>query len=94
MKIVDDRTEVERETHTALIAGTDSFLSGWGEAKDGVSYAVWACEPKHRYTVLDWVSGRSEMKRVRFVHDPYRPKGKGHCHIYCVHEGHPALGGA
>jgi len=91
MKIVDDRTKEEKKTHVYLICGTDSFMSGWGRAKNGVSYAVWACKPEHLSKVKRWVESRSEMKRVRLVTDPYKPKGKGHCHIYVVNDNHPSV---
>ena len=55
MQTVDDRTPEQKETHKFLIIGTDSFLSGWGQAKGGLSYAVWACKPEHRDQVLNWV---------------------------------------
>ena len=35
MELNDDRTEAQKRTHTCLIAGTDSFLSGWGKAEGG-----------------------------------------------------------
>lgn len=96
MIIEDDRTKEQKETHTWLVIGTDSFLSGWGKAEGGVSYAVWACKPEDRFKVLDWVEKRSDMKRVRESSEAYgskyKPKGKGHCHIYFVDDKHPALG--
>ena len=82
MIIQDDRTEEQKQTHTVLIVGTDSFMSGWGMAKDGVSYAAWATTERGLNDTLCWVKQRSEMKRVRVVHGQYRPKGSGHCHIY------------
>lgn len=91
MKLVDDKTDEQRETHKWLIVGTDSFMSGWGEARGGKSYAAWACRDEHRGEVLSWVEGRSDMKRVREVYGEYRPSGQGHCHIYVVEDGHPAL---
>ena len=95
MIIEDDRTQEQKETHTCLIIGTDRFMSGWGKAENGVSYAVWACEEKDSPKVLEWVKSRKEMKRIREVFETskskYRPKGKGHCHIYVVTEGHVSL---
>ena len=95
MKLVDDRTPEQRQSHRWLVVGTDSFMSGWGEAKGGVSYAAWACKSEHRSQVFAWVESRSDMKRVREVFEtngsPYRPSGRGHCHIYVVDENHPAL---
>ena len=67
-------------------------MSGWGGAGEGTSVAAWACEPGDEAQVLDWVNGRDEMKRVRQVSDPYRPKC-AHCHIYVVTEGHTSLKG-
>lgn len=92
MIMQDDRTDAEKLTHTTLIAGTDSFMSGWGQAEGGKSIAVWACEEGELSRVLSWADQRSDMKRVRRVYDPYKPHGEGHCHIYVVRFGHVALG--
>ena len=95
MKVRDDRTAEQKQTHTWLIIGTDSFLSGWGGASDGASYAAWACKPEDRSRVLAWVENRSDMKRVRefseYGDNHYRPSAKGDCHIYLADENHPAL---
>jgi hypothetical protein len=93
MIIQDDRTPEQKATHTWLVIGTDSFLSGWGKAQDGVSIAAWACRPSDRSKVLAWVESRSDMKRVREVSGDYRPKGSGHCHIYVVDSEHSSLKG-
>ena len=45
MILEDDRTLEQKKTHTSLIIGTDSFLSGGGEADKGKSFAAWACTP-------------------------------------------------
>lgn len=89
----DDRTESQRQTHTIGIVGTDSFMSGWGDASGGTSVACWACSPDQSYTrVFDWVNGRSEMKRVRVVDlRTWRPRNASHVHIYAVESGHPSL---
>jgi formate-dependent nitrite reductase cytochrome c552 subunit len=90
----DDRTEAEKRTHTWLIVGTDTFLSGWGKASEGKSYAVWACRPEDRARVLSWVEGRSDMTRVREVseyEEKYRPRGCADCHVYVVGKSHPSL---
>jgi hypothetical protein len=91
MNFQDDRTEKERETHKFLIVGTDSFMSGWGEAKGMTSYAAWACTESDRRNVLAWVRRRSDMKRVREVYGDYSPKRRGLLHVYVVKAGHPAL---
>jgi len=92
----DDRTEEQKKTHTCLVVGTDSFLSGWGEARGGASYAAWACKPKNFQSVWRWVKNRSDMKRVRQTQDPYYPSGCAHLHIYVVNDEnteypHPAI---
>lgn len=91
----DDRTPEQMATHHWLVIGTDRFMSGWGEAKNGVSIAAWACKPAHRRAVLDWVEARKDMKRVRESIDDgakrrYRPSC-AHLHIYLVDDEHPAL---
>ena len=87
----DDRTAEQKKTHNALVVGTDSFMSGWGEASGGLSYAAWACKPGTVDRVFSWVSNRSDMKRVRLVYDPYYPSGCKHLHIYVVNDDHPAV---
>jgi hypothetical protein len=92
MKLVDDRTPEQKKTHNYIVLGTDSFMSGWGEAKNGTSYAGWACEEKHLNRVESWVRNRSGMKRVRIVAGDYKPPSiNGHCHIYLVNENHPSI---
>ena len=91
----DDRTPEQRATHTWLVIGTDSSLSGWGEAASGASVAAWACRQADRLRVLRWVRARSEMKRVREVSEAggrcYRPRAAAHFHVYVVRPGHPSL---
>ena len=91
----DDRTEEQKQTHTCLIKGYDTFLSGWPSCYDH-SYAAWACKLADSDKVLKWVKSRSDMLNVRIVSDNYRPaarNGKSHYHIYAVTENHPALKG-
>ena len=74
MVIVDDRTEAQKKTHSLIVVGTDTVLSDWGQARNGASFAGWACT----YDVLDrvhrWVSHRSDMIRVRIVGADYKPR--------------------
>ncbi len=78
----DDRTEEEKKTHKLAVIGTDSFMSGWGMASGGVSYAGWAFRDGDYSKALAWINSRSEMKRVRVVSlDDYRPRA-AHTHIY------------
>lgn len=91
--IQDDRDETTRASHSVLIVGTDKFMSGWGRAEGGASYAAWACRPEVADKVYDWVSARSDMERVREEGPDYRPsKYCAYLHIYVVNEGHPAIG--
>jgi len=91
MKIRDDRTEEQKVTHPWLVIGTDPFLSGWGRAEGGTSYAAWACTPDDVETVKAWVRERGDMRRVRVVFGDYTPKGTGDLHIYVVGEDHAAF---
>ena len=95
-EIKDDRTLEQAETHTWLVVGTDSFLSGWGRAESRTSLAAWACEYEDLKHVTEWVESRSDMKRVRVVLDSpyrrrYRPRGDGLLHIYVVDDNHPSV---
>jgi len=83
VQIIDDRTEGQRITHCCLVIGTDPFLSGWGRAAGGVSYAAWACTPADAKNVERRIRARGDMLRVRVVcGNNYRPKKAGHLHIY------------
>jgi hypothetical protein len=78
----DDRTEAEQKTHTVAVVGTDPFLSGWGDAENGVSYAGWACRPEDIDETEASVRLRGDMLRVRIVTlKGYKPKA-AHTHIY------------
>ncbi len=79
----DDRTPEQKKTHTLIWLMTDRFMSGWGKAEGGSSYAGWAFEPKNQNGIESWVRSRSDAKNVRLVMGDYRPpSGPGHCHIY------------
>jgi hypothetical protein len=81
--IRDDRTETQRETHRWAVIGTDPFMSGWGGAQGGASYAGWACTSADADACLRMVRRRGDMLRVRLVSLPgYRASGAAHCHIY------------
>ena len=92
MILKDDRTPAQKQSPHIIVLATDSFMSGWGQAEQGPSYAGWACTSEQEYKVWNWVARRPEMKRVRVVMDNYRPPtGPGHCHIYVVDDNHPAI---
>ena len=88
MQRKDDRTEAQQQTHTILVVGTDRFLSGWGAALGGLSYAAWACDSGVQADAMrQRIAGRTDMSRVRTVIDKpgnrYAPKAPcKHLHIY------------
>lgn len=84
--LVDDRTEAEKKTHRLAVVGTDTFMSGWGRAGGGASYAAWAVRDGDLAGCLSWVESREDMIRVRVVSlDGYRPKA-AHTHIYVYNQ--------
>ena len=87
--IEDDRTDAERQTLTELIGGRDSFMSGWGKASGGGSFAFWACTPAQAADVRAWVVSRDEFTLVEFERMSQQAT---HCHIYAVNTNdHAAL---
>ena len=80
MIIDDKRTQEQKDNHDFLVVGTDSFMSGWGCASKGSSYAAWGCSGDDLDDCMDRVKSRSEMKRVRYVGTDYRPNP-----AYCAH---------
>jgi len=83
MIFVDDRTPEMKDRPHMIVLATDKFMSGWGEAKGGPSFAGWAVTFDELADVCQVVRGRREMKNVRLVGANYRPPGgPGHCHIY------------
>ena len=102
MHLEDDRTNAQKRTHTVLVRGHDTFMSGWGKAAGGKSFAIWACLPEDSDAVLAWVKSREEMKNVRICGPRWRAIpggrslcGRGHTHIYVVdrEKDHPSLAG-
>lgn len=89
----DDRTDEQRDTHSAIIVGRDTFLSGWGRAEGMDSFAGWACLPEDVQKVREWVEGRSDMEDVQTVDDDWEPEQGALYHIYVVHKNHPATTG-
>lgn len=78
----DDRTPEQRKTHVWLVTATDKFMSGWGEAKGGLSKVAWACETlAEAEKVESWVKNRGDMKYVNIHKGNWYPHAK-HVHIY------------
>ena len=92
----DNRTDEQMATHTIVIGGYDSWLSGWGKASGGDSYCGWACRPENADTVFEWVKKRGDISRVTRKLSTTRnfrlPRLCVHYRIYCVTENHLALG--
>ena len=94
MTIIDDRNDLQKNTHVWAVVATDKFMSGWGGAKGGKSIVAWAVDDLSKTSKLfDWVNNRSEMKYANVVNlNKYRsPRGTSHFHIYVANDGHPAL---
>jgi len=90
----DDRTNDQVVTHTHLVGGRDSFMSGWGLAP-GISYAYWACTDDQLPLVEKWVYSRDDQPRPKVIDESRLPTlSKGdQGHVYCIRDGHPALQG-
>jgi hypothetical protein len=89
MIMKDDRSFEEKTTYPILIGGIDRFLSEW--CPHGISYAFWACKEEDEPTVMKWVKSRGDINPVESHYKEVNKQGKGHCHIYVVEDGHPAL---
>lgn len=90
----DDRTAEERKTHRWAVVAHDKFMSGWGEAKGGVSRVAWACEcQSDAKNVARHIRARSDMKYVNVVFLPtYRaPRSTAHFHVYVIKAGDERL---
>lgn len=87
MTIQDDRTPEQRKTHRWGVVMRDSFLSGWGQARNGYSRCAWAFETLADAEIAESrVRARSDASYVRIVDlSQYRPsRGTVHFHIYVV----------
>ncbi len=83
MVLVDDRTDEQKTSHPMIVLMTDKFMSGWGAATGGPSYAGWAVSVDDVDAMETRIRERSDAKNVRIVSSDYRPpSGPGHCHIY------------
>ena len=90
--VQDDRTAAERISHVCFVKARDTFLSGYGDAEGGTSYAVWCCRPADHTKVGEWVKGRAEMVDLTtdFNPDTYKLKRRDRIHIYVVNDNHAA----
>jgi len=86
----DDRTPDQRVSHPIIVWGRDRFLSGWGGARGGYSWAGWACTSEDVNRCESWVRGRHDMQYVRVGGD--RPKGAQVKHVHGYLYSQPAGG--
>jgi hypothetical protein len=96
---VNDERKPEKEYF--LIGGKDKFMSGWGGAKGGNSYAFWALDKKHRHALVNklmtWVENRGDIIYIRYLYPNEKLKlnkltNAAHVSIYEVNpETHPAF---
>ena len=99
--IEDRRTEEQKQKLKYFVMGTDTFLSGWGQAKDAISYAVWFCETEEQHKKLkSFVKSRPEMTRIilgtaesfeRMLERKPLMAEKNHISIYATDEKHIAF---
>ena len=90
----DDRTDEQKNTHTTIIGGRDSFMTTWGREvgripSDGASYAFWACKPEDAKNMRKWIAARGDLSGVKTYHNKFPKKNTSdHCHIYVATELH------
>ncbi len=74
--IIDDRrTKRDKARTVGFVVATDSFMSGWGQARNGRSiFAVPLSSWEQSDIVEANMRARSEMKRVRVVGKDWKPK--------------------
>lgn len=72
--IDDQRTDEDKAKTEGFVVATDSFMSGWGNAKSRSLFAVPFTTAEQAQIVLHNMECRSEMKRARIVGKDYRPK--------------------
>ena len=77
----DRRSDQEKEETIGFIVGTDSFMSGWGQAP-GTSYFAIPVRTREEWDeTLAFMMGRGDMLRVREVGKDYRPRLRAGDHL-------------
>lgn len=96
--INDERLPKEIANFKYFVIAEDTFMSGWGGAKDGTSGAVWACDSlENLMSTYKWVESRSEMANVvaimteKQLFKHIKEHGFVHVSIYKVEKNHPSL---
>jgi hypothetical protein len=72
---------IERKPKYGYVVATDSFMSGWGHAPRTSYYAVAVDTKREMEIVIQNMTSRSEMKRVRFQTELPRVKRGQHLHV-------------
>ena len=88
MEIVDDRPDDTNQLW--LVVGTDTFMSGWGLCRNGISVCAWAFETHEQaeYAAREHISKRCDMEHIHIVKEEkkgsYKPRVAmlSHFHIY------------
>jgi hypothetical protein len=97
--IINDTRQLKEKTeYKFFVIAKDTFMSGWGRAKNGISGAVWACNSlENLLLAYKWVESRSDMTNViaimtekqLFTH--IEDNEYAHVSIYKVENEHPLL---
>lgn len=74
--LTDRRSDEEKKTHTKLVGGYDTCLSGWGNeiGQPEGSWAFWACTDEQVPTVLAWIKTRDEFRKIRLYTEAWAEK--------------------
>lgn len=92
MKITDDRTDQEKDTHTELVCVIDVEVTSWDSPTVYRQITAWACHPYHTEAVHKWACQVNKGMQIKLCDSAsFKPRGKGHCHIQVVLDNHPAV---
>lgn len=86
--INDKRKAADVEKLNWVVCGKDSFMSGWGGAKGGRSFAAWACHDDNVDEILAQAESRGDItyitakKMPANARDIRRLRGNDHLTIY------------
>jgi len=80
--IEDDRDRAEKMGTEWFAIGTDSYLSGWGQAPRRSLYALPCRDFKEAELCAENLKKRGDMKRVRIVAGDWRPRLRSGDHLH------------
>lgn len=73
------------------IGGVDPWMSGWGGAEGGRSFAIWSCRSGDADAVMAWVKSRGDIESPRVIPGTLTTKPNDHVHVYNVNNNHISL---